>query len=112
MARGINVPGLVAAIDGGRSYAGRPLMSGLTDVSCAAWLTWRFRGSLLRAGMAEVNFMPGQAPERWFLLGIDVLKQRQRWNVVVLARPGRVRTFRLQWLGWGEQRGRVGRCRS
>jgi len=109
MARGINAPGLVAAIAGRQAVAGLPHISGATDVTAAAWLAGKHRRSLRRSGSVDLVLNQGEAPERWFLVAIDVLQRRQGWDVVMLTRPGRKRVFRLRWLGWGTQRGRVGR---
>ncbi len=107
MARGINVPGLVASIAGSRVYAGAPLIDGTNDVSCAAWLAWKHRRLLKRTGILDIEVGPGVSPERYFMLAVEVFKQRASWNVVVLTRPGGKRVFRFEWMGWGVQRRRA-----
>lgn len=108
MARGINMPALVASIAGARAAPRHGVeITGLTDVSAAAWLAWGQKRPLCKKGVVDFELGPDQALPRYFALAMEVFERRAGWRVVMMTKPGRVRVYRLRWLGWGTQRRRV-----
>ena len=64
----------------------------------AAWLVWTYRRKIRRDGQIVFDIVVASRTTPWFLVGIEFLKRRAGWNVLVMEQKGK-RSYRVEWLG-------------
>ena len=72
----------------------------------AAWLVRGQRRKLRRDGQVVFKIPVEARTPPWFLVGLELLKRRAGWSVVVSERAGE-RTYRVEWLGKAGKRKEV-----
>lgn len=74
----------------------------------AAWLLWKYRRQIRRAGAQDFEIPKNAVTPPWFRVAMETLKRREgRWSVSVRYRGaagGEVRVYRVEWLGSKRER--------
>jgi hypothetical protein len=67
----------------------------------AAWLVWKFKSQLHRAGAFDLHIDESEATPTYVRVAIEKLRRSKAWIVTTQSMNGR-RRYRVRWLGWGE----------
>lgn len=65
---------------------------------CASWLVWKHKRMIHRNGGIDFVIPKDATSPPWFVYGIEFLKRRKGWSVVVRTDSQR-RRYRVRWYG-------------